>query len=49
MLLHCACLTILGSAGKREEETPDEAYLYNTTVGPIVDEMAKQINSTKGI
>jgi hypothetical protein len=41
---------IVGSAGRREEETPEESYLYNTTIGPIVDEMTSHISSNnKGI
>ena len=32
-----------GSAGRREEETAEEALYYNTHIGPIVEEMATHI------
>ncbi len=34
---------LTGSAGRREEETPEEALFYNTRVAPIVEEMATHI------
>ena len=34
---------IPGSAGRRDEESPEEAYYFNTKVAPIVEEMATHI------
>ncbi len=39
--IHC-----IGSAGRREEESPEEAYYWNTNIAPIVDEMATHIKGT---
>ena len=33
------CFLLSGSAGRREEESPEEAYYYNTKVAPIIEEM----------
>ena len=42
-------ITILGSAGRRDEESPEEAYYYNTKVAPIVEEMATHIKGNFSI
>ncbi len=35
-----------GSAGRREEESPEESLYYNSQVHPIVEEMAAHIKGT---
>ena len=38
-------LSSLGSAGKREEETPEEAEFYAQSIGPLLDKMAAYSSS----
>lgn len=46
-MYHVSCIDvqshyIVGSAGKREEESPEEALYYNTHIFPILDKMQGQ-------
>ena len=33
----------IGSAGRREEESAEEAQFYDTVIGPVVEKMASHI------
>ena len=42
LFAHETCNVFPGSAGRREEETDDEAQYYNEHIAPIIDRMTVQ-------